>query len=279
MEVEELLTKKKVAYKHSGQDYLIRCLNPDHEDRNPSLRVNKVSGVMNCFSCGFKGSVFKFFGESVNQRDLQRKRLQDKILSIRADNIGLQMPSNYTPFIGRYRSISASTIKKYRAFTSVEPEYAGRIVFPIYDITGKIRAFIGRATDSTITPKYRIHPRGVKLPLFPGDFGVIQGSVILVEGIFDCLNLIDKGLSNVICIFGTNNFDSYKMSLLKVVGVTTVYTMFDGDEAGEKATERVMDLGEKVGLTVKRIPIGKGTDPGDLSLGRVQKLEEYLYDS
>jgi DNA primase len=279
MEVDELLSKKKLYYKNSGQDYLIRCLNPEHEDRNPSLRVNRISGIMNCFSCGFKGNIFKFFDEEVNQRDLQRKRLQDKILSIRADNVGLKMPANYTPFVGTYRGISASTLKKFKAFTSVEPEYAGRVVFPIYDITGKTRAFIGRATDNTIVPKYRIHPAGVKLPLFPGDFELIQGSVILVEGIFDCINLIDKGLDNVICIFGTNNIDTYKMSLLKVIGVTTVYTMFDGDEAGDRAGERVQELGDKIGLLVKKIPIGKDTDPGDLSRERVLKLKEYLYDN
>lgn len=234
---------------------------------------------MNCFSCGFKGNIFKFFDEVINARDLQRKKLQDKILNIRADNVGLKMPKNYTSFVGAYRGITASTISNYRAFTSVEPEYAGRIVFPIYDITGKIRAFIGRATDNSVFPKYKIHPGGVKLPLFPGDFNVVQGSVILVEGIFDCLNLIDKGLPNVICIFGTNNIDIYKLSLLKVMGVTTVYTMFDGDEAGERATERVMDLGDKIQLTVQKIPIDKNSDPAELSRERVIKLGEYLYDS
>ena len=277
MEVAELLTKKKIAYKHSGQDYLIRCLNPEHEDRNPSLRVNKVSGVMNCFSCGFKGNIFKFFDEVINARDLQRKKLQDKILNIRADNVGLKMPKNYTSFVGAYRGITASTISNYRAFTSVEPEYAGRIVFPIYDITGKIRAFVGRAMDNTIVPKYKVHPSGVKLPLFPGDVQLVQGSVILVEGIFDCLNLIDKGLPNVVCIFGTNNIDIYKMSLLKVMNVTSVYTFFDGDDAGERATEKVVDLGEKINLRVEKIPIDKSSDPADLSEERVIKLGDYLY--
>jgi len=277
MEVVELLNKRKIPFQTSGQDYLIRCLNPEHEDRNPSLRVNKISGIMNCFSCGFKGNIFKFFDEAINAKDLKRKRIQDKIMGIRADNIGLKMPKNYTPFVGTYRGISASTLARYRAFTSIEPEYASRIVFPIYDITGKIRAFVGRATDNTIIPKYKVHPGGVKLPLFPGDVELVQGSVILVEGIFDCLNLIDKGLPNVVCIFGTNNIDIYKMSLLKVMNVNSVYTFFDGDEAGEKATQKVADLGEKINLRVEKIPIDKNSDPADLSEERVIKLGDYLY--
>jgi len=277
MEVQELLSKKNIRFQISGQDFLIRCLNPEHEDRNPSLRVSKLSGVFNCFSCGFKGNIFSFFEEAVDIRGLNRKRIQRKILDIRADNIGLRMPKNYTSFVGTYRGISASTISNYRAFTSMEPEYAGRLVFPVYDITGKIRAFIGRAMDNTIIPKYKVHPSGVKLPIYPGDVELVQGSVILVEGIFDCLNLIDKGITNVVCVFGTNNIDVYKMSLLKVLGASIVYTMFDGDEAGEKATERVIDLGEKINIRVERVPIDKNSDPAELSQERVNKLGEYLY--
>ena len=52
--VLDLINKNSLAFSVSGRDYLIKCLNPDHEDSNPSFRVDKVSGVAHCFSCGFK---------------------------------------------------------------------------------------------------------------------------------------------------------------------------------------------------------------------------------
>ena len=43
----------------------------------------------------------------------------------------------------------------------------------------------------------------------------IQGSAILVEGIFDMINLHDKGLTNAVCCFGTNNYNEAKLSMLQ----------------------------------------------------------------
>ena len=79
MDVLELLNKQEVGYTPSGQDYLIKCLNPEHDDSNPSLRVDKVTGVMHCFSCGFKGNVFAHFdAPGLSPKELKRKELKKK---------------------------------------------------------------------------------------------------------------------------------------------------------------------------------------------------------
>ena len=41
------------------------------------------------------------------------------------------------------------------------------------------------------------------MPFCPAKVKPIQNRVILVEGIFDALNLWDKGLKNTVCCFGT----------------------------------------------------------------------------
>ncbi|WP_459625862.1 CHC2 zinc finger domain-containing protein, partial [Enterobacter hormaechei] len=51
--ITELLDLKGIEYRDTGGDILIRCLNPDHEDAHPSLRVDPDSGVFHCLSCGF----------------------------------------------------------------------------------------------------------------------------------------------------------------------------------------------------------------------------------
>ena len=45
MTVEELLVEEGIAFKQSPADYVVRCLNPEHDDTNPSMRIDKITGV------------------------------------------------------------------------------------------------------------------------------------------------------------------------------------------------------------------------------------------
>ena len=56
---------------------------------------------------------------------------------------------------------------------------------------------------------------------------------MLVEGMFDMLNLHDKGMTNAVCCFGTNNFNEAKLAMLAVQGAEYV-DVFDGDDADRK---------------------------------------------
>ena len=58
----DLLSEKGIKFSVKGQDAIIACLNPEHDDNNPSLRVDRVTGIMHCFSCGFKVYLFTYFG-------------------------------------------------------------------------------------------------------------------------------------------------------------------------------------------------------------------------
>ena len=73
MTTEELLAEKQIDYRSSGKDFVIRCLNKDHDDTNPSMRVDKESGVFHCFSCGYKGQLHLHFGLHQNVLDTTRK--------------------------------------------------------------------------------------------------------------------------------------------------------------------------------------------------------------
>ena len=46
MNVEDLLLSKDIQYIPKGKDFVIRCLNPEHEDRNPSMRIDHVTGCL-----------------------------------------------------------------------------------------------------------------------------------------------------------------------------------------------------------------------------------------
>ena len=234
MNVEELLVQKKIPYVHKGQDYLVCCINPDHPDRNPSMRVDQITGVFQCFSCEYKGNLFTHFGEKANQLQLKRELLKKRISEKRAESVGLSFPKSAVPYIGNWRNIKPETYRQFEAFNSVERDHIGRVVNPI------------------------------------------QGSIILVEGIYDMINLHDKGLTNAVCCFGTKNINTDKLSMLKIQGIESVDIFFDGDDAGQAAAEKVKEMCEEVELLTRSIHL-KNTDPGALTENQVTKLRDKLY--
>ena len=279
MRVDELLQEQRLEFKVSGRDYLVKCLNPDHEDSNPSMRIDNVTGIFNCFSCGFRGNVFKHFGAAANFLEIKRQKLKQSIDETRSASIGFEFPKGFAPYVGNWRGIKPDTYKHFEAFMHHDSQFNGRVVFPIRDITGKVVAFNGRHMTMTEIPKYLIYPPQAKLPLYPSTVNPIKGRVILVEGIFDMINLFDKGLSNAICCFGTRNIDADKLAILKMQNIEGVDIMFDGDDAGQTAAEEIKGLAERVGLTSRNINLGNNIDPGGLPEIKVADVRKRLYSS
>ena len=152
-------------------------------------------------------------------------------------------------------------------------------MFPIQDIRQKTVVFVARHTLSQGNPRYVNYPSGVKIPVFPAHLPSGYSSMVIVEGIFDMLNLYDKGLENVVCAFGTNtlqNETKQKLLPFKAQGITHVYLLFDGDEAGSKAATTLKPLIEHEGFIVEIINLPDGTDPGELDEEDVRGLAEYV---
>ena len=275
----ELLQKNGLAYNVSGRDYLIKCLNPEHEDNNPSFRIDRVSGAAHCFSCGFKTNIFKYFGVFTNPVPLRIANLKKKLQELSASQ-EIAIPLGHTPWTKPFRGISASTLKHFNAFyTNQVEKLQDRIVFPIQDVTNRIKVFVGRHTLSNVNPRYINYPSGVQLPLFPSYLEEPSRSIVLVEGVFDMLNLYDKGIKNAICCFGTNTLqNSAKQKLLpfKAQGVTNIYILFDGDEAGEKAAKQLKPTLEEDDFIVEIVKLPDGVDPGELDQFDVTSIKEYI---
>lgn len=274
MNVEELLQSKSVPFMPKGKDFVVSCLNPEHDDNNPSMRIDQITGIFHCFSCGFKGNVFVHFGEKASFLHLRRELVKKKIREKRAESVGLPFPRSALPYVGNWRNIKPETYRKFEAFQEHEA-FVGRIVFPIRDISGRIVAFNARHMTGG-TPKYLISPPGARMPLFPAKIDPIQASVILVEGIYDMLNLHDKGLTNAVCCFGTRNINEEKLSILRLQGIEEAIVFFDGDEAGQTAAAKVQEMCENVDLLTRNINV-VDIDPGALTENQVEKLKDKLY--
>jgi DNA primase len=132
--------------------------------------------------------------------------------------------------------------------------------------------------NSDAHPKYLIFPRGVELPLFPSKIKPIDGSVILVEGSIDALNLINGGLYNATAVLGATNMSKEKIEGLRFLGVRKLYIMFDGDNAGKEAAKKLEEEWESTFL-VERLELPDGLDPGDLSIEDIKQIKDNLYES
>lgn len=239
------------------------------------MRIDKTTGTFNCLSCGFSGNLFSHFGEKANWLQIKRDRLKDIISTKLTEASGHSIPTNAVMFDRDWRGISGATFKKFEAFQHNNPEFIGRVVFPIRNVTGKIVAFCGRHQGDKV-PKYLIHPSNTSLPLFP-IVKPIQGRVILVEGLLDMINLHDKGLTNAMCAFGVNKVTKEKLNILKIQGVTGVDVFFDNDEAGQRGAKATLDLLDKSELLNRIVTVSNIKDPGELTASKVIRLKKELY--
>lgn len=277
--VGKLLSDKGIKFIVSGRDYLIKCLNPEHEDSNPSLRIDKVSGLAHCFACGWKHNIFKFYDVNPPLTSIKLVKLKDKLSELKR-NTDLQMLEGAHPVKNKYRGISVETLSKFEAFyTDSIQKMADRIIFPIRNVSGRIKFFVGRYINSDANPKYLYYPDHSYIGCFPEIISKEYNTVVLVEGLFDFLNLYDKGIKNVVCVFGTqtlkNNIKE-KLIVYKAQGISKIILLFDGDIAGRSAAKELKPLIEAEDFVVEIVDLPDDEDPGSLSQEDVDTLKEYI---
>jgi DNA primase len=145
--------------------------------------------------------------------------------------------------------------------------FRNRILFTIADPLGKPVGFGGRVLDDSL-PKYINSPES---PIYHKSeilFGVDlakqamreQGTAIIVEGYFDHLALYQAGFRHVVATCGTALTGGHLKLLQRFSG--QVYTLFDSDSAGKKATFRAMELflGGRLPASVVELPAGEDPD-------------------
>lgn len=278
--VEELLIQHEVPYRISGKDFVTSCFNPEHDDSNPSFRIDRFTGISHCFSCGWKLNIFKHYGVNSENASVRVAKLKEKLRLLAQTTNGLDMLEGAKPFNKVYRDISSQTYKEFDAFTTTKVSgMEDRVIFPIKDVRGKITSFVGRDTlGRGGANRYKIHPPGATNTLFPTKLPSKFYSIILVEGLFDFLNLWDKGAKNVVCTFGVDGLKSNvseKLMPFKVAGISKVFILYDGDDAGREAADIIKPLIEEAGFQVEIIPVPEDSDPGEMTQEDVNQIVEY----
>lgn len=144
-----------------------------------------------------------------------------------------------------------------------------RIMFPIHDERGHIVAFGGRRLREEDNPKYlnsadsRIYTKSKVL--YGLHFAIHSicksGYARLVEGYTDVISMHQAGYTNTVGSCGTS-LTPEQVNLLKRY-TKKVIVLMDGDEAGQKAADRCIDLFLDEGFQIDLVPLPDRKDPDD----------------
>ena len=150
--------------------------------------------------------------------------------------------------------------------------FAGRVIFPIHNITGRPIGFGGRIMtsdkkvakyiNSPETPIY--HKSQVLYGLYFAKKSIIENNnCFLAEGYTDVISMHQAGIENVVSSSGTSLTVEQIRAIKRFTSNITI--LYDGDSAGIKASFRGIDLILEEGLNVKVLLFPDGDDPDSFS--------------
>lgn len=146
-----------------------------------------------------------------------------------------------------------------------------RLVFPIFDVQGRIVAFGGRTlTDGKV--KYLNTPETIVYSKSSNLYGLFQAlpdirkdkSIVVVEGYMDVVLSQQYGVSGAVAPLGTS-FTQQQAKLIDRYSENTVL-LFDSDDAGRNATQRALEICAENDIAVKTSSLPEGVDSDEYLL-------------
>ena len=146
--------------------------------------------------------------------------------------------------------------------------FRDRLMFPIIDVRGNVIGFGGRIIkNDPNAAKYLNSPETMIFNKRKNLFGLNlakkskENSLILVEGNLDVVTLHQYGFDNAVASLGTSLTDEQAVHMTRYA--EQVILIYDGDKAGQNATQRAIPILEKAGLQVKVLQLKDAKDPDE----------------
>lgn len=165
--------------------------------------------------------------------------------------------------------------------------FAGRVIFPIHNLAGRVVGFGGRllkndpkAAKYLNSPESEIyHKSKILYGIFQAKRSIMQEDrAFLVEGYTDVISMHQAGINNVVASSGTA-LTPDQIRLIKRF-TENVTIIFDGDNAGIKASLRGIDLILAEGLNVKVLLLPDGEDPDSFAQAKgSSKFLDYINEN
>lgn len=165
----------------------------------------------------------------------------------------------------------------------VYDRFKGRVIYPVFSLSGKVIAFGGRTLRKDVPAKYVNSPESIIYKKSNELYGLFQAKnaitrkdkCILVEGYMDVISMSQSGIENVVASSGTSLTEGQIRLIRRFTSNVTV--IYDGDAAGIKASMRGIGMLLAEGLNIKVLLLPDGHDPDSFAQSRSSsQLEEYI---
>lgn len=165
----------------------------------------------------------------------------------------------------------------------VYDRFRGRVIYPVFTVSGKVVAFGGRTLRKEDKAKYVNSPESDIYSKSRELYGLYQAKraigktdkCYLVEGYMDVISMSQAGIENVVASSGTSLTDGQIKMIHRFTENVTL--MYDGDAAGIKAALRGSDMLLAEGLSLKVVLLPPGEDPDSYAQSHSSsEIEEYI---
>ncbi len=152
--------------------------------------------------------------------------------------------------------------------------FRGRLMFPIFDVRGRVLGFGGRTLKKEESAKYLNSPATALFDKSRCLYGLNfarsalsrRQQVVVVEGYTDCLMAHQLGIDWVVATLGTALTMPHLQQLRGYC--EEVILVFDADAAGAQAAERSLELFLRAELEPRLVVLEEGLDPCDFLVER-----------
>ena len=260
-EAKNAQTEKDLLYKihEVANTYFQEILWDDQEGRSIGLSYFKErelrDDIIKKFQLGYSPEKKNAFTAYALEKGYNKEILEKSGLSI--------FPENTPAGVDRFRE---------------------RVIFPIHSFSGRVLGFGARILKNNVkTAKYLNSPETEIYHKSNVLYGLNQSkqaisrknACLLVEGYMDVISLHMSGIENVVASSGTS-LTTEQIKLIKRL-TENVTILFDGDNAGIKASFRSIDMLLTEGMNIRVLLFPDGDDPDSFARKHPQEyVEKYI---
>jgi DNA primase len=294
MEIENFTYPE--ALRHAAKKYGIE-IEEDQKDFSEEAKnaqserdiLYKIHEVANDYFQNFLWEVEE--GKSIGLSYFKERELRDDIIKKFQLGYSPEKKNAFTAF-ALEKGYSKEILEK--SGLSIFPEntpsgvdrFRERVMFPIHSFSGRVLGFGARILRSNVkTAKYLnspeteiYHKSNVLYGLNQSKQAISRKNIcLLVEGYMDVISLHMSGIENVVASSGTS-LTTEQIKLIKRL-TENVTILFDGDNAGIKASFRSIDMLLTEGMNIRVLLFPDGDDPDSFARKHPQEYVEKFIEN
>jgi DNA primase, catalytic core len=188
--------------------------------------------------------------------------------TMRQFGLGYSDGKLYAELKGRYDDtfLRESGLFTFRENGGAGDKFFNRVMFPIFDNSGKVIAFGGRVMGDA-KPKYLNSPESLIFNKSRNLYHLNQarrtrrGYLILCEGYMDVISLTQAGFDNAVATLGTALTEQQAQILARYT--KDIVLTYDSDGAGQTAINRAIPILYQAGIRARVVDMSPYKDPDE----------------